>query len=347
LEKTTADPRFFLLPASRPSYNSSVTSQNWNSASRKEGTDANPHTMSRTRQFAIFAAGSALILLAAWKLPEQRSVAKSLPGVEPVVAAVPVASAVAPENALPEASQREPVAEPLPPATVAACLARLKKGCEWLKQQPDYTAIFRRQERVGADVLEPESIELKLRNRPFSVTMIWLEGDDKGQIAHYQEDANRGRIAARLAGWKRRLGWLHANPHSSLAMEDSRYPITDVGMLRLAERWLESLAPYADRTDGVHCRWDPETMIGDRKTHPFTVEYDSPEVNPSYRKSTVWFDQEWSAPLATLNYDWQRDEANPEGFMERYAYERIQFQCGLTDKDFAWQTDDAVAATPD
>ena len=312
--------------------------------------------MSRPKQITVIGLGGLLLLLAvAWKVPENRSVAKPAPAAPPPEAA---ASAVSPENAadaslgnkdrsmgsvdrLPRVSE--------PPATLAGCIALLNQGREWLRKQPDYTATFRRQERVGGVLGEMETTELKFRNQPFSVTMFWLDGDDKGQIAHYQEGMDRDRVAVRMGGWKRRLGWLHIHPYSRLAMEESRYAITDVGMLKLADQWIERCEPYLDRTEGIHCRWEKDAVIGDRAARTFTIEYGSEAVNPLYRKSTVWLDKEWSAPLAVRNDDWQIDEVNPEGLMEYYVYEDVRFNRGLCDKDFAWQSADApaVAATPD
>jgi hypothetical protein len=117
-------------------------------------------------------------------------------------------------------------------------------------------------------------------------------------------------------------------------MQQSRYAITDVGLMRLTEQLLEKFEPYVE-ANGVHCEWQPDAEIGGRLCRVFHVEYDSPDINEEYRQSTVWLDREWNVPLCVKNTDWNVTPSNPEGLIEYYVYEDVRLDRKLTDRDFA------------
>jgi len=232
----------------------------------------------------------------------------------------------------PESQQNvESTEESTESLTVRQCISLLEKGRSWLQTMPDYTATFHRQELVQGELREATTTELKLRHDPFSVTM----RSPDGQTAVYCDGANDNRLAVKLGGWKKRLGWMNLDPHSSIAMQESRYPITDLGLLRLTEQLIERYRPYADATEGVECAWLPDEMIGERPCRVFTVSSASPEDNPEYRSSTVWLDQEWSIPLAVTNTGWETNATNREGLLEHYVYEDVRFNRRLSSRDFA------------
>jgi hypothetical protein len=216
--------------------------------------------------------------------------------------------------------------------SVRDCTDRLRHGRDWLRTVPDYSALFYKQEKVHGELRELETIQLKVRHAPFSVAMSW-EGN--GRQAYYLEGTNGNRMTVLMGGWKRRLGWINLELHSTLALQYARYPITDVGMLKLTEQLLERFEPYEQRTDGVRCGWLADAAIGGRDCQVFSAEYASPTVNPDYRRSLVWLDKEWSVPLAMENFDWDvSDTTNPDGLVERYVYEEVRLRRGLSDVDF-------------
>ncbi len=218
------------------------------------------------------------------------------------------------------------------PVTLHDAAELIRQGHAWLKTVPDYRAVFRKQERVHGVLCEPETIQLKIRQAPFSVSMFW---DDCGRQVLYREGKNDNRLTVKMGGWKGRLGWIHLELNSTLAMQYARYPVTDAGLLRLTEQLLERLEPYEGRTDGITCVWQPEELIGGRECRVFVVEYASPAVNPDYRRSVVWLDKEWQVPLAVENCDWDvSDPDNPTSLVEHYVYESIHLEPGLSDLDF-------------
>ncbi len=111
----------------------------------------------------------------------------------------------------------------------------LEKGCRYLETVPDYTATFSKQEFVGGTLSDNQVINLKCRHQPFSVYMKWLVGD-KGQELLYVDGQNEEKMLVKMGGLKGRLvPTLKLDPLGSLAMQESRYPITKAGIKALAE----------------------------------------------------------------------------------------------------------------
>jgi hypothetical protein len=265
------------------------------------------------------------------------AVAGSLIGVR--TAATPV---LLERHVLADAAAQERNGSDEPPVTPRACVWLLLQGRDWLKTVPDYSADFRKQERIGEELHPLEIMDLKLRHEPFSVAMNWHEN---GRRICYRDGFNQNRLSVRLGGWKRRLGWINLDPNSSMAMQQSRYPITDVGLLRLTEQLLERLDPYLDRTEGVRCAWLADEAVSGRRCRVFTVDYADPAVNPDYRQSVIWLDAERNIPLSVQNFDWQsHDPTNPAGLVEFYIYENLRFSSGLQDADFTAEGEPASSA---
>ena len=115
----------------------------------------------------------------------------------------------------------------------------LEKGCRNLESVPDYTTTFSKQEFVGGELSENQVINLKCRHKPFSVYMKWIVGD-KGQELLYVNGQNDDKMLVKMGGLKGRLvPTLKLDPTGSLAMKESRYPITKAGIMALAETIIE------------------------------------------------------------------------------------------------------------
>jgi hypothetical protein len=207
---------------------------------------------------------------------------------------------------------------------------------------PDYTATFVKQERVDGALQDLQTIELKLRHKPFCVYMKWLEGGDAGRQVLYVQGENDDQLQVRLGGIKSRLPVMHVVPTSARALQESRHPITEMGLLELASQ----VHKYRSRDCSLKCgvRWEmlPDQKHFDRDCDCWIVEYDGPQVEPIYRKMITWVDKELALPISVRNYGWPDegvetsdaaalDEAT---LIEYYGYTEIRFETRLRDSDF-------------
>lgn len=217
-------------------------------------------------------------------------------------------------------------------------VALLQRGCERFERIPDYTATMFKQERINGELLDGQTMSLKLRHEPFSVYMKWLTGD-KGRQVIYVDGQNDGNLLVQLGGVKGRLlGTLTVDPNGSQALSESRYPITGAGLLHLARKVLEYRKQDLARGVGSRCEMHDNQTLNDRPCFLFVTTYDSPEYSPTYRKSMLYIDKELSMPVCARNYTWAKNP-NPETLdddtlIEFYSYSDIQWESRLADADF-------------
>lgn len=221
-------------------------------------------------------------------------------------------------------------------------LLLLEKGAERVARRDGYTALFTRQEALAGEMQDRETMRLKLRHRPFSVYLKWLVGD-KGREVLYVEGQNDGEMMVKLGGFKGRLlPALNVDPHGSTAMKESRHPITNIGLVNLAEKIIAHRKRDLESEHPVRCRMIDGVEVGDRSCYCFVVRYDSPEASPVYRKSIQYVDKKLMLPIGIRNYTWparSATEDDPKKLDERtlieyYQYSDIQWETSLTAADF-------------
>jgi hypothetical protein len=221
-------------------------------------------------------------------------------------------------------------------------VALLDLGRHRIGAVPDYTATFVKQERVDGVLQDLQTIQLKLRQEPFSVYMKWLEGGDEGRQVLFVQGENDEKLQVRLGGIKSRLPVMFLEPTSATAMQESRHPITEMGLLHLASQVHKYRSRDCSLQRGVHWELLPDQKHFDRDCDCWIVEYDGPEVEPVYRKMITYVDKELALPISVRNFGWPDegvetsdatalDEAT---LIEYYGYTEIRFETRLSDADF-------------
>lgn len=194
-------------------------------------------------------------------------------------------------------------------------MALLKEGQERLLKSPSYTALFLKQEKIGNRPLDQlQTIEMKLRHEPFSVYMKWLTVKE-GQEVLFVTGELDDRMLVKKGGMLSRIPSIKLPPDSSLALKESRHPVTDAGILKLTEKLLKYRVIDMTRLDKVKCDFIPGQSIAGRKCYCFDVNYADPETEPLYRRSITWIDEELSIPICVKNYTWEKaagEEADEE-----------------------------------
>jgi hypothetical protein len=298
--------------------------------------DAPPSSPNRRRLLWAAVTGSGLLTGVYWTFPPIFADAERFDS---------AVEAVRPRPLVRTASLDEPTLPDLPVVTPSITAHRrsielLERGLKRLQSVTGYVADFRKKEVVGGAMTEPQMMRLKLRHEPFSVYMKWTEGNP-GQELLYVEGQNNGEMIVRPGGLKGRiLGAIKLNPNGTLAMSESRHPITEVGLLELCQKVLEYRYNESSWIDGYTCTEDSAEFDG-RPCYRFTIVYDSPEKRPDYRKSVVWIDREQLYVCKVENYSWPGDASIPaarldaETLVESYSYANIDFETQLAAVDFS------------
>ncbi|HUY90639.1 MAG TPA: DUF1571 domain-containing protein [Pirellulales bacterium] len=231
------------------------------------------------------------------------------------------------------AAQRQATApDPVQPLDQALTLAR--RSLETLDEVEDYVCEFVKRERVDGELLDEERLEMKLRHKPFSVYMRFLEPKALAdQEAIYVEGRNDGKLLAHTNGLKGQLfGTLELHPDGFLAMRDNRYPITNAGMKNLVTLLLQ-LGERRDLLKDCRVEFNDDGEIDGRDCLLIEISNPRPVGEFHLAKAKIWLDRERNVPLGFESWEWPADGGEPV-LAESYRYEKLKFDQGLTDRDF-------------
>ncbi len=267
-----------------------------------------------------------------------------------VASANPIGSGRVSAAAIPTESAPTPPAELTPTQTMGLALADADKALQHLRANVrDYTCNFVKRERVGTKLLPTETATIKVRNRvvqngqivvPLSVHVKFNGPREiKGREVLYVEGQNKDKLICKEGGTKGRFLpsiWLRQD--SSFIMSSNRYPISQIGMTRLAERLIESgrESPVEDcQVKYVHgAKVDGRTCSFLEVIRP-TPRPGIPVGHNNVNYAQVFIDTELMMPIRFVAYDWPAKPGERPRLIEQYTYRNIKTNVGLTDKDFS------------
>jgi hypothetical protein len=217
-------------------------------------------------------------------------------------------------------------------------LARLGRE-RYQREIRDYTCVFLKQERIGGKLRELEEIEVRFREDPKTVYMLWKRNANQAKRVLFKdapEFVNKeGEKLARVepAGALIRLvvSDVLMPIHGKRAHQSSRRSIDDFGV----RSTLDLLDHYnqlgADR--GVlDLRYDGEGEVDGRATYKIVrfLPYDGPNGIWPDAKMVMHIDQEWLLPTAVYSY------ADREGtkLLGSYVHTKVKLNPGLDAQAF-------------
>ena len=226
----------------------------------------------------------------------------------------------------------------------------LEDGQDRLAALPHYKVRFHKHEVVDGYLLDPQVMDLKVRHDPsFAVYLRWVEGSPGREIL-YEEGRRDGAMLCYPGGWRARItGTLALDPGGSLAMGESRRPVTDLGYMNLGDRVLEFRRRELAEPSGVKCTLDPDDEFDGRPCWRSEVVYAARKPGVPFRKSVLWIDREHNFPVAIENFGWPvdripADRLDAETLLERYAYTGFDPDAKLGPKDWDETCPDYVFA---
>ena len=191
----------------------------------------------------------------------------------------------------------------------------------------DYTALFRRQERIDGD-WRPEEISFLKFQRPFKVYVRWLSGPPEGREAIYVQGANQNKVVIHEAqGFSSFFSFL-LDPGGKRILKDSRYPFTEIGIGRLIERvgrdarraWARGELRLVDHGKAKVMGKDVRQIEG-------ILPQDREAGYDAYRM-IVAIDEESGLPIQASLHDWDNLLTG------EYSYRELHLNPGLAEADF-------------
>ena len=285
------------------------------------------HIFSKRRGLVLLAALPLGIGVAAWWFTEPLST--------PTLPASRVASPPLPSPASPSPKLEWPAGRLAGKPAKARLLDLLLSARRRLDRVQGYTATFRRQERIGGKLGPEQTLRLKSRRDPFAI-YLKFESPQRGKEVVFAKGRHDDKLVAHNGDGKDRvIPRLRLDPRGTLALADSRHPITEAGLVNLTDRLLgfrrldltdPDAVTVLDRVD------DADGKLRPRSVHTHTIH----KPDRPFAQVEVLYDPETFLPLRISSYDWPEPGQVPGAprLAERYSYDDLDLDATLTDIDF-------------
>ncbi len=209
----------------------------------------------------------------------------------------------------------------------------------------DYTARFVKQEQDASGKMTPESeIQLKVQTRcrnetndaPLRVYLAFNAPQNlKGREVIWGADLFDGTMAVHEVGLLLGLKTLWLDPTGFLAMQGQRYPISEIGIMKLIDKLIERGEKDRDNPDiRVNIITDqklddiPTEVIQIRRTKPSNQEDD-------FSLAEITLDPERQLILGYRAFGWPVEPEGEPVLLESYTYHDLKPHVSLTEADFA------------
>ncbi len=181
------------------------------------------------------------------------------------------------------------------------------------EQVKDYTCTLVKREQVDGQLSDTQFLFLKLRHGresqgkaaiPFSVYLRFLAPAQlQGREVVYVEGRYNGKLIARRGGVRMAYMTFGLDPKGELAMQDNRYPITEIGFKNLMKRLVE-VATEDMQHDECDVKYYPGAKINGRTCTMAQVIHPVRRPHFRYHMARIFIDDELQLPIRYASYDW-------------------------------------------
>ncbi|MGH7821080.1 MAG: DUF1571 domain-containing protein [Candidatus Binatia bacterium] len=203
------------------------------------------------------------------------------------------------------------------------------------KEIRDYTCVMTKRERIGEELRPMETMFVKHRGPGVCLYMKWIAPPHEGREIVYCEGKYGGELQAHDgSGW---TSWLTVSidPKGSLAMRDSRRPVTEAGIFNTIRLVGEGFA-RGRRGGGGSLERVFDAEIHDRPATCAVARPDADEQGSGEPIGTIelCIDRELHLPALVRVRDLG------ERLLGEYGYRDYRLNVGLTDRDFDIENED-------
>ena len=196
----------------------------------------------------------------------------------------------------------------------------------------DYTATFTKREMIGRKLIDSQ-MEMKFRQNPFSVYLKFIK-PGAGREVLYVAGQNGNKIKAHDVGIAGLAGTLTLDVDGSFAMADNRYPVTMIGMQKLAstvlEQWLNET-----KIPNMTVNFYPKARIGNVTCKAIETSHRRQAPGVKFSMTRLYVDHSTGYPIRVQQYDFPKKSKKKPQLVEDYLYSNIKTNVGLKDSDFS------------
>lgn len=208
----------------------------------------------------------------------------------------------------------------------------------------DYSCRVVKQDRIDGRLRPHEYIDAKVRHalyrngqlvKPRGVYMKFLHPEYvRGREILWVEGENKGEMVVRRGG-RRGLEFLTltVDVHNDIVSRNSRYPITDMGMINMVLRLIE-IGRHDMQYGECEVKFFEDVKVDGRDCLCIQVLHPRPRDEFKYHLARVYVDDEWPVPIHFEAYDWPESPDEKPPLLESYSYLRLRLNVGFTDAEF-------------
>ena len=233
-----------------------------------------------------------------------------------------VSSLSAQEKAAPETEKKHPLENAIKIA---------KESLEAAKEIKDCSADFYKREIVSGKVVV-HSMSMKYRKQPFSA-YLYFHSPAKGREVLYVDGKNDNKLLAHESGLKGIVGTVSLDPRSEEAMSESKQPITELGLHKLAEQMIkqwEEESKYGE----CNVKYYPEAKLGEVKCVVIESSHPVPRKQFPAHMTRFFIDKSTKIPLRIEHYGYPPEKGAKPPLLEEYTYSKVKLNLGLSEIDF-------------
>ncbi len=208
----------------------------------------------------------------------------------------------------------------------------------------DYTARFVKQEVDASGKLAEESemvmkVQTRLRNESDDAPMrVYLKFNSPESVAGreviWAADLHDGQMAVHETTFLLNLKTIWLDPNGVIAMQGQRYPISEIGLVKLVEKLIERGQEDVDDPD-VTVSLTEGHSIGDTATQLIQVRRAKPsEREDDFSLAEISIDPERQLILQFRSFGWPESEGAEPPLIESYTYHDVKTNVGLSEQDF-------------
>lgn len=228
--------------------------------------------------------------------------------------------------------------------TMADVLAKAEAALKAMRSDlTDYTARFVKQELDTSGKLGPvNEIELKVQTRfrddkddaPRRAYLRFAAPDSlAGREVIWGEDLYDGKMAVHEVGMLFQLKTIWLDPNGMIAMQGQRFPISEIGLVKLVEKLIERGRQDVDNPD-ISIEITSDHTFDDRPAELIRVLRSNPSGEADdFSLAEITVDNERQMIVQYRAFGWPV-EGPIRPLLESYGYYDLKTNVGLTDADF-------------
>ncbi len=201
-----------------------------------------------------------------------------------------------------------------------------------MEQIADYEAIFVKKEILGGRLVE-QKMRIRFREQPRSIHLQFIDPHN-GREVLYVEGRNNNKLQVKDSGLIALVGPISLDPTSAMAMKETVYPITEIGIRTMLERLLTHwLSETSSRN--VTVKFYPNARIGKTACQVVEATHNAQGPGVEYHKLRLYRDKETGLPIRVQQLGFPKRPGGEAPVVADYTYLSLKTNLGLSDRDFS------------